>query len=51
MSAPLIPLADVVRYLADLVVSADGTREAKPLIRAHILYDPNPFPGAKERHG
>jgi hypothetical protein len=51
MTAPLIPLADVVRYLADLVVSADGTKEAEPLIRAHILYDPNPFPGAKERHG
>lgn len=51
MTAPLIPLTDVVRYVADLVVSADGTRDAKPLIRARILYDPNPFPGAKERHG
>jgi hypothetical protein len=51
MTAPLIPLTEVVRYLADLVVSADGTREAKPLIRGHLLYDPNPFPSAKERHG
>jgi hypothetical protein len=47
----LTPLHQVVPYVLPFVISADGTREARPLIRGYLELIPNPYSGAKERHG
>lgn len=47
----LTPLHEAVPYVVPFEISADGNQAPKPLIKAFVILDPNPYIGAKERHG